>query len=116
MERCSAWKFINPPFAFVQGVLVDAQGVRVCNEDVYGATLADRLIQAHEGKGWLLYDEHIRKAAEAAVGNADGELQEDQVMSTQCLPPLFSRQSTLVQDACPCTPGFEVLIASCAGR
>lgn len=36
MDRCSAWKFINPPFSFVRGVLTNSKGVRVGNEDVYG--------------------------------------------------------------------------------
>lgn len=45
MDRCSAWKFINPPSACVAGVLVDRHGARVANEAMYGATLADELIQ-----------------------------------------------------------------------
>lgn len=36
MDRCSAWKFINPPYSFVRGLLINSTGERVGNEDVYG--------------------------------------------------------------------------------
>merc|ERR1712070_1210845 len=59
MDRCSAWKFINPPKAFVKGILLDADGRRVRNEDCYGATLADVLVQRYGGRGWLLLDQEL---------------------------------------------------------
>ena len=37
MNRISAWRFINPPLSFAQGILVDAQGKRFVNEALYGA-------------------------------------------------------------------------------
>lgn len=41
MDRISAWRFYVPPDVLVQGVLVNKQGERICNEDLYGATLGD---------------------------------------------------------------------------
>ena len=38
MDRCSAWKFINPPHAFPSGILVGPGGRRVGNEDQYGVS------------------------------------------------------------------------------
>ena len=49
---------------------------------VYGATLADRLIQDHGGKGWLVLDATVFEEANAAVTDSENssELQEDQIM------------------------------------
>eukprot|EP00656_Telonema_subtile_P045270 TRINITY_DN5152_c0_g1_i8.p1 TRINITY_DN5152_c0_g1~~TRINITY_DN5152_c0_g1_i8.p1 ORF type:complete len:600 (-),score=135.11 TRINITY_DN5152_c0_g1_i8:236-2035(-) len=88
MERCSAWKFINPPFGMVEGVLVNASGVRVLNEDVYGASMADCLIQKHGGKGWLVIDQHCwdqcnqqcLDAMQNEGGTGEDALQPDQIM------------------------------------
>ena len=80
MDRCSAWKFINPPLSFVSGVLVNAQGERVGNEDCYGATLADFLIQKHDGKGWLVIDQAMWDQANADCMDPASGLQPDQRM------------------------------------
>lgn len=81
MDRCSAWKFINPPFSFVKGILVNAQGERIGNEDTYGATFADFVIQKHQGKGWLIIDEQLwQEANEDCMNDQVSGLQEDQKM------------------------------------
>ena len=46
MERISAWRFYNPPVAFVKGVLVDKDGRRICNEELYGATVGREIVKA----------------------------------------------------------------------
>lgn len=71
MHRCSGWKFINPPPAFLRGVLVTGEGNRMGNEDVYGARLVDRLVEDHGGKGWLIIDQSIWDAARAALSEPD---------------------------------------------
>ena len=38
MDRVTAWRFLNPPLAFAQGIVVNKNGRRFCNEMVYGAT------------------------------------------------------------------------------
>jgi 3-oxo-5alpha-steroid 4-dehydrogenase len=55
MDQCGASRFIAPPVAFCSGVLVDADGRRICDESLYAATLS-RHIADHGGRGWLLLD------------------------------------------------------------
>lgn len=92
MDRCSAWKFTNPPFSFLRGVLVNAQGKRVGNEDTYGATFADFLVQQHEGKGWLVIDQSTWDEANQDCMDPDSGLQEDQRM--QGLANLYKNRQT----------------------
>ena len=62
---------------------MDCHGTRCGNEDVYGATLADYLIQNHDGQGWLVVDHEIFEEAvtQATVKHEQGSedaLHEDQ--------------------------------------
>ena len=59
-ERVSAWRFINPPEAFVRGILVDRNGKRICNEMLYGAQLAERIMKQAGGKAWVIIDRALR--------------------------------------------------------
>jgi 3-oxo-5alpha-steroid 4-dehydrogenase len=63
MEKGSAWRFINPPTAFPMGIVVNRQGQRFCNEQVYGAKLGVAMCEHHEGKAWLILDKKLRRAA-----------------------------------------------------
>ncbi|MGH7924630.1 MAG: FAD-binding protein [Candidatus Binatus sp.] len=63
LERVSAWRFINPPLAWARGMIVDASGVRFCNEEVYGARLGHEMCESHDGKAWLVIDSTIRRDA-----------------------------------------------------
>ncbi len=56
MDHVSVWRFINPPNAFVKGVLVGFSGKRVCNEMLYGAQIGERMMKEHNGKMWLVMD------------------------------------------------------------
>jgi 3-oxo-5alpha-steroid 4-dehydrogenase len=56
MERCCAFRFVNPPTAFTHGVFVGPGGERICNEEYYGATLGKHMTERHGGKGWLVLD------------------------------------------------------------
>jgi len=56
MERCCAWRFINPPSAWIRGVLIGPDGSRVCNEELYGSTIGERLAENHGGHGVLVID------------------------------------------------------------
>jgi 3-oxo-5alpha-steroid 4-dehydrogenase len=60
MERVSAWSFYVPPEALMQGVLVNRQGERICNEELYGATQAE-LIAAHGGDAYLVFDSRTHR-------------------------------------------------------
>jgi 3-oxo-5alpha-steroid 4-dehydrogenase len=63
LERVSAWRFINPPLAWARGMIVDANGARFCNEEVYGAKLGYEMCESHNGKAWLVIDSTIRRDA-----------------------------------------------------
>ncbi|MCP2299099.1 3-oxo-5alpha-steroid 4-dehydrogenase [Nocardia amikacinitolerans] len=67
MGNVSAWRFILPPSAFTGSVLVDAHGRRVIDETRYGAAVGHKLINEHEGKGWLLADARLMRTAIAQI-------------------------------------------------
>ncbi len=74
LDRISAWRFINPPLAWVRGVIVDERGERFCNEEVYGARLGHEMCLRHGGRAWLVIDSTIRREAlrEAIFGRLWG--------------------------------------------
>ena len=74
LERISAWRFINPPLAWARGMIVDRDGVRFCNEEVYGAKLGYEMCEHHGGKAWLVIDSTLRRDAirEALFGGLWG--------------------------------------------
>jgi 3-oxo-5alpha-steroid 4-dehydrogenase len=72
MSNCSAWRFINPPVAFTQGVLVDQSGERICNEEYYGGTLGQRMATRDGGRGFLIIDADLWNKARAEV--REGEM------------------------------------------
>jgi len=63
MDNISAWRFINPPEAFIRGILVDQQGHRICNEMLYGAQLSERIMKQAGGKAWLIIDSAMFRQA-----------------------------------------------------
>lgn len=63
LDKVSAWRFINPPQALPQGIIVNTAGKRFCNEQVYGATLGVQICATHGGKAWLIVDRDIRRRA-----------------------------------------------------
>ncbi|PPJ25743.1 succinate dehydrogenase [Nocardia nova] len=54
MESISGWRFIAPPSAFMEGIVVNKQGARIANEQLYGATQTKPLIEEHGGTGFLI--------------------------------------------------------------
>ncbi len=67
MDKVSAWRFFSPPASLIEGVVLTRDGRRICNEDLYGATIADKLVEHSEGKGWLIVDDRIMTAAKQAA-------------------------------------------------
>lgn len=63
MDRCAAWRFINPPEAFTYGILVDAEGQRICNEELYGATLGELIAERAGGRAFLVIDADMARRA-----------------------------------------------------
>ncbi len=63
LDNVSAWRFITPPSDWPKGVVVNAEGERFCNEQVYGATLGHELVDRQGGRGWLVLDGKLRAKA-----------------------------------------------------
>lgn len=63
LNKVSAWRFINPPTFWPKGIVVDEQGKRFCNEQVYGAKLGVEMCESHQGRGWIILDKTVRRAA-----------------------------------------------------
>ncbi|MEE1866028.1 MULTISPECIES: FAD-binding protein [Pseudomonas] len=63
LERVSAWRFINPPHCWPEGIVVNRDGKRFCNEEVYGATLGQPLMEEQGGRAWLVLDARLRTKA-----------------------------------------------------
>lgn len=63
LEKVSAWRFINPPSPWPEGLIVNEEGQRFCNEEVYGARLGVRMCEDHGGRAWLIVDRDTRRRA-----------------------------------------------------
>lgn len=57
MQNVTAWRFLAPPSAFLEGLTVGRNGRRIANEDLYGATHGNVLMREFDGTGWAIYDE-----------------------------------------------------------
>lgn len=56
MDNVTAWRFLAPPSAFLEGLTVGADGRRIANEDLYGATHGNVMMREFDGTGWAIYD------------------------------------------------------------
>lgn len=54
MGNVTAWRFLSPPSALIEGVTVGLDGRRIANEDLYGATHGNVLMREFGGKGWAV--------------------------------------------------------------
>ena len=68
MNRATAWRFLNPPIAWGQGIVVNSEGDRYCNEMVYGSVLGEAMCEDHKGKGILVIDSQLRKETLTQLG------------------------------------------------
>lgn len=68
MHRVSTWRFITPPEAMVMGIVVDMQGQRFCNEQLYGAQMGEYIVEEHGGKAVLVMDSAMRALSLTQVG------------------------------------------------
>ncbi len=62
LDRVSVWRFLSPPPALLRGVLVGADGKRVCDESRYGAAIGDEIVR-RGGQAWLFADRATITAA-----------------------------------------------------
>ena len=63
MDKISAWRFINPPKAWSDAIVVNTKGRRFVDETVYGATLGEHIGDHQGGIAYIIYDAAARKAA-----------------------------------------------------
>lgn len=56
MGNVTAWRFLAPPSAFLEGLTVGVDGRRIANEDLYGATHGNVMMRDFAGLGWAVYD------------------------------------------------------------
>jgi 3-oxo-5alpha-steroid 4-dehydrogenase len=73
MGRASAWRFLYPPNAFAEGVLINDKGERFANEFWYGAKIGEAMVEENHGVATLIIDEHLKKLAHEQSG--PGKLQ-----------------------------------------
>lgn len=59
MDTLSIWRFLSPPSDFIRGIVVDKKGDRILNEDLYGATFTKKMVNEHEGNGYLILDREM---------------------------------------------------------
>jgi len=67
MSRMSAWRFYCPPSALAKGLLLGANGQRVCDESLYGAAVAEAVIHEYGGSAYLLVDRPLLDEARAQI-------------------------------------------------
>lgn len=68
MSQISAWRFINPPIAWSQGIVVNKQGQRYVNEQCYGAVIGREMCEHHDGKSYVILNKKLyRKALAQAL-------------------------------------------------
>ena len=72
MDRCAVWRFINPPEAFTYGILVNAEGQRICNEELYGATLGELIAERARGRAFLVIDAEMATKAREQMRRQPG--------------------------------------------
>lgn len=63
MARISAWRFINPPEAFAQGMIINRRGERYINEFMYGAAVGEAMVEDNDGVALLIIDAQLKKLA-----------------------------------------------------
>lgn len=56
----SPWKFAYPPGEMLRSIIVNQQGRRFINEDVYGGNISDATVRNHNSIAFLIYDDRVR--------------------------------------------------------
>jgi 3-oxo-5alpha-steroid 4-dehydrogenase len=69
LERVTAWRFLSPPSAMIEGITVGVNGDRIANEDLYGATHSDAMVRRFGGKGFLVVDSEIWRRARSQISD-----------------------------------------------
>ena len=84
MGNVTAWRFLTPPSALLEGIAVGQDGARIANEDLYGAAHGDAMMRRHDGRGWLVCDARTWRRARRQLRT------QTQTFQLLQLIPLFS--------------------------
>lgn len=68
MGNITAWRFLSPPSAFLEGLTVGRDGRRIANEDLYGATHGNVMMREFGGTGWAVYDAPTWRKVKDQIG------------------------------------------------
>ncbi|GLE51617.1 FAD-binding protein [Mycobacterium montefiorense] len=93
LHSVAAWRFLSPPAAMQEGIIVGLSGERIASEDLYGATHAGIMVQKFGGRGYLILDSVMFKRARAQLSTQTSPLQRVQ-MST-VFATAFRKAATL---------------------
>ena len=63
MSRISAWRFLYPPDAFANGILINSKGERFCNEFWYGSKIAEAMCEDNDSTATLILNAHLKRLA-----------------------------------------------------
>jgi 3-oxo-5alpha-steroid 4-dehydrogenase len=63
MNRISAWRFINPPEAFANGMIINKRGERYINEFMYGAAVGEAMVEKNGGEAIVVINGELKKLA-----------------------------------------------------
>ena len=74
MHRASAWRFLYPPNAFAQGMLINDRGERFVNELWYGAKIGEAMVESNHGVATLIIDEQSRELGSRRYPSRDREI------------------------------------------
>ena len=74
MHKCSAPRFVDPPRAWLSGVLVGRDGRRICNETYYGGKVGEQMVEHHHGHGTLVLDARAMKRGRREIGSENPQL------------------------------------------
>lgn len=61
MDEITAWRFINPPFAWAEGIIVNAKGARYTDESMYGSSIGTPMFVDNEGVAIIIIDKKLRR-------------------------------------------------------
>lgn len=71
LDKISAWRFVNPPYEWMKGVIIGQDGTRITNEEQYGAHMTRDLYEKSDGKAWLIIDQQTWDGALAEAESGE---------------------------------------------
>lgn len=67
MHRASAWRFLYPPNAFAEGMLINGNAERFTNEFWYGSKIGEAMVEENGGIATLIIDAGLKRLAREQI-------------------------------------------------